>query len=389
MNNMKKRIFQALFTLTILALTVWGASRIFTENGQTISSSLIGNQSDPTGFALADGTHVWEFPADFGPHPDYQTEWWYYTGNLQTSEGQKFGYQLTFFRRGLSAAENEIVRESIWGGNQIYMGHLALSDISTGNHYEFERFSRGSAGLAGAQTDTFRVWLENWEVLQLSSGEYLLRAGQGDIQLEIILKDIKGPILQGIDGLSQKGPGIGNASYYFSQTRLESKGMIQVRDNQFLVTGLSWMDHEFSTRGLSEGQVGWDWFSIQLDDGTDLMMYKFRREDGKIDPFSSGMLISPNGKTTYLAGDEIEIQVHNYWRSPESGAIYPSSWTIQIPSQELELNIEPYLSDQEMNVSYEYWEGAVEVKGTYAGGLVSGSGYVELTGYAASMEGQF
>ena len=389
MNNMKKLIFRSLLILILSALTVWGATRILLNNDQAISATLIGNQPDSTGFARADGSHIWEFPADFGPHPDFQTEWWYYTGNLQTPEGQRFGYQLTFFRRGLFPMENEMSRESIWGGNQIYMGHLALSDISDRTHYEYERFARGAAGLAGAQTDTFRVWLENWEVQEISSGEYQLRAGQGEIQIELILKDIKGPILQGVEGLSQKGPEIGNASYYFSQTRLESSGVIQVEDQQFQVTGLSWMDHEFSTSGLSEGQVGWDWFSIQLDDGTDLMVYKFRRDDGGIDPFSSGMMIAPDSSTTYLEGNKIEIQVLSYWRSPESGAIYPSSWTIQIPSMELELNIEPLLSDQEMNVSYDYWEGAVDVSGSYSGVPISGSGYVELTGYAASMEGQF
>ena len=386
---MTKNKFRTLFTLIIIALIVWGASNILSEDGQTISATLVGNRPDPTGFTRADGSHIWEFPTDFGPHPDYQTEWWYYTGNLQTNEGQQFGYQLTFFRRALSPTKNIMDRESIWGGEQVYMGHFALSDISDGSHYAFERFSRGAAGLAGAQAAPFRVWLENWEVVQQPSGEFQLRAAQEDIHLEINLVDIKGPILQGVEGLSQKGPEIGNASYYFSQTRLETRGVIQVKDRQFQVTGLSWMDHEFSTSGLSEDQVGWDWFSIQLDDGNDLMVYKFRRSDGRVDPFSSGMLIDPDSQTTYLEGSQVDIQVNDYWQSPHTGARYPSSWTINVLSLDLELTIQPLLSDQEMNVSYAYWEGAVEVRGTYRGEPVSGSGYIELTGYASSMAGQF
>ena len=269
------------------------------------------------------------------------------------------------------------------------MGHFALSDIAAEKHYEFERFSRGAAGLAGAQAEPFQVWLENWEVVQNAKGAWRLRAEQDGVSLDLLFTDEKGVVFQGIDGYSQKGPEAGNASYYFSQTRLASDGMVEIGGVTYQVTGLSWMDHEFSTSALSDGQVGWDWFSLQLDDGSDLMVFQIRREDGSIDPFSSGTLISPEGETIHLERNNFEIQVNDTWQSPDSGGTYPAAWTIQIPQIDLILDIKPYMADQEMNVSYSYWEGAVSVQGTIGGQMVTGSGYVELTGYAASMEGEF
>ena len=207
--------------------------------------------------------------------------------------------------------------------------------------------------------------------------------------VELTLLDEKGITLQGIDGYSQKGPDAGNASYYFSQTRLISDGIVKIKENTYQVSGLSWMDHEFSTSALSDGQVGWDWFSLQLDEGTDLMVFQIRKDDGSIDPFSSGTVIDDEGVPTHISQDQFEIQVTDTWKSPHSGAVYPSAWTVTIPSVELVLYVQPYMADQEMNLSYSYWEGAVRVNGTLEGKTVSGSGYVELTGYAASMENEF
>ncbi len=385
-----KRLFfiGIIFALAILGV-FWMRSNFATQPEAAPFTNWTGEVNTPVGFTRADGSHAWDFPADFGPHLNYQTEWWYYTGNLLTPDGRRFGYQLTFFRRGLTPPDDMEERISSWGGNQVYMGHFALSDISAKTHYEFERFARGAAGLAGSRAEPFQVWLENWEVEQISDNEWRMRAQQDGVALDLVLTDEKGITLQGINGYSRKGPEAGNASYYFSQTRLTSDGIVKIKEDAYQVSGLSWMDHEFSTSALSDGQVGWDWFSLQLDEETDLMVFQIRREDGKIDPFSSGTVINLEGETFHLGQGQFEIQVIDTWQSPDSGGTYPAAWTIHIPQIDIILDIKPYMADQEMNVSYSYWEGAVSVQGTTGGQVVTGSGYVELTGYAASMEGEF
>jgi predicted secreted hydrolase len=385
---MKPFLWIVLFLLGAGAL-FWGFTGRSPDTVELPSASLISAFEQPTGFARAEGPREWNFPDDFGPHPEYQTEWWYYTGNLQAETGERFGYQLTLFRRALLPAQERRQRDSAWGVEQVYMAHFALSDVAGEKHYAFERFTRGAVGLAGAQADPFQVWLEAWEVVQSANGEYRLKAEQDGIKIDLTLNDIKGPIFHGQQGYSQKGRNPGNASYYFSQTRLETVGTVKVDGKKFPVSGLSWMDHEFSTSALSEGQVGWDWFSIQLDNEAELMVFQIRRSDGSIDPFSSGTWISPTGETTHLERDHFELQVIDSWRSPHSEGEYPAAWKLHIPSLELELDIQPYLADQEMNVSYAYWEGAVQINGSIDGKLISGLGYVELTGYTASMEGEF
>jgi predicted secreted hydrolase len=212
---------------------------------------------------------------------------------------------------------------------------------------------------------------------------------QEGLALDLVLVDSKGPILQGDRGYSPKGPQPGNASYYYSLTRLETTGTVQVGETFYPVNGLSWMDHEWSTSALAVDQVGWDWFSFQMDDGSELMVFQIRKEDGSIDLFSSGTFVAPDGSTRHLGHDEFEVQVEDTWRSPHTGATYPARWTLSVPAADLLLEIEPYLADQELTLSYAYWEGAVRVEGRRAGQAVSGNGYVEMTGYAGSMQGQF
>jgi predicted secreted hydrolase len=327
---------------------------------------------------------------DLGPHPDFQTEWWYYTGNLAAADGRAFGYQLTFFRRAILPARDLPARTSEWATGQIYFAHFTLTNGPAGSFRYFERFERGAAGLAGASGEPlYQVWLQDWSVRQTDANHYRLHAAAEDIQIKLDLVDRKGPVLQGDRGLSQKGPQPGNASYYISQTRLESQGSIQVGDQTVSVSGLSWMDHEFSTSSLSGEQVGWDWYALQLSDGSELMVYQMRKTDGTMDPFSQGTLIYPDGRTRFLQRDELQIQVLSTWKSPHSGASYPAEWTVAVPSEQLSLRVTPRLADQELRVSFTYWEGAVTVTGSRLGKDVSGSGYVELTGYARSMQGQF
>jgi predicted secreted hydrolase len=253
----------------------------------------------------------------------------------------------------------------------------------------FERLARGAAGLAGAVSDPYRVWLEDWEVGEVGNGSYRLRASAGALTIDLSLKDLKGPVLQGDQGYSQKGPQPGNASFYYSQTRLESEGLILVDGVEYEVAGLSWKDHEYSTSVLSPEQVGWDWFSMQLEDGSELMAYQIRRADGQLDPYSSGTVIRPDGSTRTLQAGDFSIQVEDTWVSPHSGARYPSRWVVSVPSESLRLEIMPVIEDQELNLTFIYWEGAVDIIGARAGIPISGSGYVEMTGYAGAFAGEF
>jgi predicted secreted hydrolase len=343
----------------------------------------------PTGYLRAEGPVPLDFPTDHGPHLDYQTEWWYYTGNLAAEGGRRFGYQLTFFRRALVPPAQRVERESVWAADQVYMAHLALTDVADERYHAFERFARGAAGLAGAQATPYHVWLEDWQVEEAEPGVTRMRAAQEGLAIDLLLTDRKGPILQGDRGYSPKGPQPGNASYYYSLTRLETSGTVQIGAASYAVSGLSWMDHEWSTSGLAADQVGWDWFSVQMDDGSELMVFQLRNEDGSIDPFSSGTLIAADGSTRHLDRDQFEIRVEDTWRSPHTGATYPARWMVVVPVVDLALEIEPLLADQELTVSYAYWEGAVRVEGEAAGQAVRGYGYVEMTGYAGSMQGQF
>jgi predicted secreted hydrolase len=343
------------------------------------------------GYARAEGPRSFDFPTDYGPHPSFQTEWWYYTGNLEAADGRRFGYQLTFFRRALRPPAEREERPSDWATEQIYMAHFAVTDVAGDRHQAFERFSRGAAGLAGASLAPYRVWLEDWSVEQRADdpGDVRMRATQADIAIDLHLIDRKGPVLHGQQGYSQKGPEPGNASYYYSQTRLETTGTIQLDGTTFRVEGRSWMDHEFSTSTLAPDQVGWDWFALQFDDGSELMVFQIRRSDGSVDSRSSGTLIDADGQTHHLTQASFAVNVAETWRSPRSGATYPSRWTVRVPSIDLTLAVEPYVADQELNVSYVYWEGAVGFSGQRAGVPISGQGYVEMTGYAGSMQEQF
>jgi predicted secreted hydrolase len=355
-----------------------------------IQSQVAGIPISHEGFRRAEPDQTFTFPQDHGPHPEYQTEWWYYTGNLTANGGERFGYQLTFFRRALIPAEQRQERQSAWAADQVYLAHFTLTDVDGRKFKAFEKLSRGAAGIAGAKGKPFyQVWIENWSVEQIDSERYRMRASAGDAALDLLLVDRKGPSLQGENGYSQKGPEPGNASYYYSLSRLETTGQIRINQTMYDVEGYSWMDHEFSTSALSEGQVGWDWFALQLDDDSELMVYTIRQEDGSIDPYSRGTLILPDGELRHFNQSDFSISVTDTWRSPHSGAIYPAAWTIEVPSADIRLEVRPLINDQELNLSFVYWEGAVEISGEHAGQKVTGRGYVELTGYAQSMQGQF
>ena len=389
-NPMKKLTLPLLILISIIILLAARSNPPDPIQSQLVNSSEFAPVTDPTGFTRAEGPLPLTFPADQGPHPDYLTEWWYYTGNLDTPDGRHFGFQLTFFRRALvPPADRAADRASDWAADQVYLAHFALTDVDGEQFHSFERFSRGAADLAGAQATPYRVWLENWTVEEISPNTYHLLAEQGQLKLDLELTPAKKYVLHGDQGYSQKGPEPGNASTYISQTRLAATGTVQTKDGTFEVSGLAWMDHEYSTSVLSEGQIGWDWFSVQLSDQTEIMFFQLRREDGSVDPFSSGTIIYSDETTRPLTKDDFTITVLDTWRSPHSGADYPARWQVTIPSENLTLTLEPWLPDQELQVSVIYWEGAVRVEGTHNGQPVTGNGYVELTGYAAPFDGDF
>jgi predicted secreted hydrolase len=326
-----------------------------------------------------------EFPRDHASHPEFKLEWWYYTGNVQTSSGRRFGYQVTFFRVGIDPAP---ANPSRWAVRDLFMTHLAVSD-DTGRRYRFdERLSRAGPGLAGAATDRYRIWNEDWSAMLDADGRHVIRAIDRRAGVELILDERKPPAINGINGVSQKGALPGNASHYYSLTRMPTRGAIVVDGERFEVAGQSWMDHEFGTSFLEEEQQGWDWVSIQLADGRDLMLYQLRRADGSRDPRSSGTLVDQDGRSTHLTAEDFTLRPAGPTFRAPSGATYPIHWSIQVPRVQLSLQVTTPLEDQELSTrgsGVSYWEGMIDVRGTSGAQPISGRGYLEMTGYRGSL----
>jgi predicted secreted hydrolase len=379
----------------LLGLTLLVAGSVFvlaTRPRSGTPATIRFDDSSPAssaGFERALAPRDFVFPTDHGPHLGFQTEWWYYTGNVVTDDGRRFGYQLTFFRRGLTPTAPE--RLSDFATNQVYFAHFALTDVAGDAHTSAERFSRGAAGLAGATGQPYGVWLEDWraEALAPDGSAVRLLAQQDGLALDLTLRAAKPLVTHGDRGLSPKSAEPGNASYYLSYTRLDTSGSVTAGGQTLAVNGQSWFDHEWSTSALGQGAIGWDWFSLQLDDGRELMYFQIRREDGSLEPVSGGTLVAADGTTRHLRSDEVQLDVLATWRSPDSGGQYPSRWRFAVPSEDLVLEIEPLVADQEMDVSFVYWEGAVRLSGQSRGAALGGLGYVELTGYVTSIAGQF
>jgi predicted secreted hydrolase len=378
--------------VVVIGIVVFGFSLIDSSAGTEVAASaeFMGMTGDSSGFARAIDPWDWQFPQDFGAHPDFQTEWWYYTGNVQDSSGRHFGYQFTIFRRAI--LPDAASTDSEWRANQVYMAHFAVSDVQGGRYFHQQRFSRGGAGLAGAEADPrYRVWLEDWQVIAEDAASRLttITADGGDFAVDLRLEQIKPPALQGQDGLSPKSAEPGNASYYYTLSRLLTSGTIRVGQETFTVTGATWKDHEFSTSALGLNAQGWDWFGLQLDDNRELMLGQIRLVDGGREPAFGGLLVEPDGSTRYLPAESFTFEVTTTWTSPHTGAIYPAGWTIRIDLGDpdpLVLTLTPLLADQELHGSggIDYWEGAVQISGD-----VAGYGYAELTGYAQAMTGRF
>ena len=371
--------------IILMILSAAGCSereKINSGNGIALSKAM-GDTKDE-GFDKAINKIKFNFPEDHGPHTGFKTEWWYFTGSLTTKDNKKFGYQFTIFRSALS--KTETARNSEWNSNQIYMSHFAVTDISDNEFFFEERFSREGNKLAGAQSAPFKVWLEDWQISETGDGESFglpdlnIKAKNDKAEINFKLKSVKPAVLQGDSGLSQKGKQPGNASYYYSYTRLETEGKIILDGKEFEVSGYSWMDREWSTSALSEDQKGWDWFALQLDDSTELMYYQMRKNDGSPDIFSKGILIEKDGTSRAVKKEDLVLEVTDNWTGP-SGEKYPSGWRMKIPSMNIDLKITPSVKDQLMNVSIRYWEGSVMIEGIKNNLNISGKGYAELTGY--------
>jgi predicted secreted hydrolase len=339
------------------------------------------------GFERALGPRNFEFPADHGPHTTFRTEWWYFTGNVVTSEGRHFGFELTFFRYALpqASASSDFSPRSRWRTNQFWMAHLAITDTAAKKFVAAERFARESLGVAGATATPLRVWVEDWSAAQASGSGFSAELIAGDeaagIELELKVTSDAAPVLQGDRGFDRKGPSEGNASYYYSLPRLAVAGAIRVSGEEFGVEGLAWLDREWSTSALEGDVIGWDWFALRLSDGSSLMFYRLRQEDGGGSPFSGGKFVDRDGRETRLEATEVELSPEREWHSEATGVRYPVAWALRVPRLGLSLAIEPRVDGQELALTVRYWEGAVFGRGTGRDGPLEVEGYLELAGY--------
>ncbi len=347
------------------------------------------NATEPTGYLSVTGPCNLEFPKDHGPHPGYRTEWWYYTGNLQAESGEKYGFQLTFFRRQISPPDDRHkwpLPASAWRTQQVYLAHSAISNITGKQHLQAELVSRQALNMAGADQidDTTTLFLKNWSV-HIGPNQHLLKVESDGFSYELALTPAKPPVLHGLAGYSLKGSAAQRASCYYSFTRLNAEGKLSIGENMVAVKGSAWMDHEYSTALLEPELQGWDWFSLQLSDQTEVMAFVLRKEKGEIGSASSATVIDNGGENHHISNHEFLVTVLSTWKSPHSKAVYPAGWRLQIFPSLLDLTISPNLADQEMQTSAStgviYWEGSVSIEGTRAGRPVVGQGYVELTGY--------
>ncbi len=356
-------------------------------------SFVAGETSIPTTETLSPGGvpalpgYVYAFPRDHGSHNQFGLEWWYFTGHLFSESGRQFGYELTFFRKAMNNARVQD-NPSRWAIEHLYFAHLALTDVESQSFSFAERLSRNGLGKAGANAGQMNVWIDQWSVHSVTPNHQVLalKADDTNFGLDLILTLEKSPVIHGNEGVSRKGAREGQASHYYSLTRLGTKGKIILGKESIQVTGLSWMDHEFGSGELGDDQVGWDWFSLQFNTNMELMVYLLRKKDGSSDPASSGTIIFPDGQAQHLSLHEIGVETRGHWTSPHTAAKYPAQWVVNVPSVQLSVQIVPFVADQELRTSKStqvtYWEGAAEVKGQFQGNPIQGKAYVELTGYS-------
>lgn len=335
---------------------------------------------------LAEPGWRYEFPRDHSIHEEFKTEWWYFTGNLSDANGRRFGYQLTFFRQGIRHPAERDPAMSRFVVGDLKFSHFTITDVA-GRRFRFDqKTSRGAFGEAGFNDGERLAWNQSWSLRRDAQDVFHLAADMPNAALNLRVRAMKPPVIHGTDGISRKAAGEGHASHYYSLTRMESAGEVIVDGRTFQVTGESWFDREWATSQLALQQVGWDWLSVQLDDGTELMLYQMRLENGTADGASSGTVVAVNGDAAHLTSSDFEMTPVQFWTSDATGARYPVGWRIEVARERLKLTVKPLLENQELALMpLSYWEGAVEITGTRDGRPIKGRGYLELTGYAGPL----
>jgi predicted secreted hydrolase len=343
---------------------------------------------DADGWSRVTGPPELELPRDHGAHSDFRTEWWYVTGLVRDESGRRYGFQITFFRNGLApgAVSDE---GSALRARQIVAAHLAVADVDSGRFHHAERLRRAGLGLAGFSETGLEVWLDDWRMSQSEDGRISMEAfDPRGFGLDLVLKPEKPLVRHGVEGYSQKGAEPGNASVYLSWTRLAVAGELEVEGRRLAVEGGAWFDHEWGTSTLGEGVEGWDWISLRLDDGRDLMVFRLRLADGSFDPRSAGTLVEADGRAVPMARDDFELEEVDWWSSPATGGRYPVRWRLRVPLAGIDVEVRSLLEASELDSSATtgvvYWEGPIESEGSHRG-----EGYLEMTGYAGTMEGRF
>jgi predicted secreted hydrolase len=392
------RAFWMLLALVAVAVIPVRSSTSFAASQRTALRMTGGGVPSPRAtFAIAQAPYTYRFPFDAGAHPDYQTEWWYYTGHVRAQDGHRYGYELTFFRFGLRPGEiTPLPGQSKWRGDQLYPAHFALTDIDGKRFDHAEIFDRQALGMGRAAIGTLDTAVGDWFVRDVrtpgvaADREAMVMHAVTEIDGKTIAFDAlqtpeKPPAIHGSEGVSRKAGCRSCASHYYSYTRLHTTGTLTIAGTRVPIDGLSWMDHEFGSAQLESNQSGWDWFSIQLDDKRELMLYSLRQKDGSVTPESSGSLIDERGAVHHLDLGDFQTTATGSWRSPHTNATYPSGWHVRVPKIGADLTLTPVLDDQELAsaIGGTYWEGAVDVRD--AAGKLVGQGYVELTGYAGGI----
>ncbi|MCU0862761.1 MAG: carotenoid 1,2-hydratase [Planctomycetes bacterium] len=362
-----------------------------TVSGLGVAEVLRGDGDSIAGFARATAPPQLQFPRDHGPHREFRTEWWYVTGNLASDAGRRFGVQLVFFRQAL-APQGTAPRAGTLAANEVILAHAAVTDVDGQRFFADEQLVRGAGGLAyvrGAGPEQpFAIACGDWSARARPDGDGFLPlelvASGGDFAFELQVSPGKPVVLQGDQGLSQKSDEPGNASIYYSMPRLPIAGRITVAGAAHAVRGEAWLDREWSTSALGADQLGWDWFSLQLDDGTEVMWYRLRRRDGGSDTWSRGCFVARDGTAIRLEPRQVTATPVGTWRASDGGASYPAAWRLVAQGPvAFELEVTPLVADQELRLLVRYWEGAVGVRGTRDGAPVTGRGYLEMTGYVS------
>lgn len=347
-----------------------------------VCSLLAGGIAQSVRFQQALPGYQYRFPRDHAAHEAFKTEWWYYTGHLKAENGDEYGYELTFFRS--ANPSDRLPKRSAWQLKNVYMAHFALSDKTRQRFGFWEKLNRRGVGTADALSTRYHVWNENWSA-RLTGNQHKLQAKAPGTSLDLTLISEKPPVIHGRNGISRKATCPGCASHYYSLTRMKTQGTLTQNGRRLRVAGTSWMDHEFGSNQLGRNQAGWDWFSIQLDNGTEWMLYILRDKNGQPDPNSSGTVVYPDGRSRHLTIKDFRIRPLARWKSPKTGAVYPIRWQLQVPRESLTLEVRPVFAGQELVLTripdLTYWEGAADVQGDLRKRLVRGHAYVEMTGY--------